>query len=135
MVSPILLLMDRRSESRFQTDEPVQVTVLGQTQPVVAGRLANLSGKGMRLLLESPVPVGAPIRVDMDGTMLLGEVCYCYPEGAKWAIGLQLEHALTHSDDLARLMRQLVGDSAPGCAGTSKTETPARNAVRLPTPE
>ena len=135
MVPPILLLMDRRIESRFHVDESVQVTVLDQTQPVVAGRLVNLSGKGMRLSLDSEVPVGAPVRVDMDGTMLLGEVCYCYPEGATWALGLRLEHALTHSDDLARLMRQLVGDSTRGCGDLSNTGAPAHDPVRLRTPK
>jgi len=105
--------MDQRSEPRFSVDEPVRVTVLKGEHAVISGRVANLSGRGMRLLIDAEVPVGALIRVDVDGSMLLGEVCYCCHEAEKWALGLQMEHALTVSDDLARLMRQLIQESAP----------------------
>ena len=113
----------------------MQVTVLGEAQLVTAGRLADLSGRGMCVKLDSQIPAGTLIRVEIDGTMLLGEVCYCNQDGVKWVIGLQVEHALTHSDDLARLMRQLVNDSTPGCVGPSVAEAPARDRVRLRTQE
>jgi hypothetical protein len=104
--------MDLRCEPRFRADEPVKVTLLGEPETVISGRIVNLSGKGMRLMLESPAPLGAAIRVEIDGTILLGEVCYCYPEGATYAAGLQLEQALTLSEELGRLMLRLLEESS-----------------------
>ena len=104
--------MDQRSEPRFSVDGPVKVTVLTEPETTLTGRIENLSGKGMRLVLDAAIPVGAPIRVDLDGTLLLGEACYCRQEGDRCAAGVQLEHTLTLSEDLARLMRQLLAESS-----------------------
>ena len=67
----------------------------------------------MRLLLEGPVHPGAAVRIDVDGTVLLGEVCYCVPENGMHAVGVHLKHAITLSDELARLMQGLLGESSP----------------------
>jgi PilZ domain len=104
--------MDLRSEPRFPTDEPVRVTVLGGTKIEADGRIVNISGRGMRLLINTQVPAGAAIRVDVDGSLLLGEVAYCYADGEQYAVGLQLEQALTISEELSRLMRRLIEESA-----------------------
>jgi hypothetical protein len=65
----------------------------------------------MRLLLDRAVPVGTPIGVQSDAKLVLGEVCYCngLPEGNKFAVGLELEHALANTADLARLAHRLLG--------------------------
>ena len=104
--------MDLRSEPRFPTDEPVRVTVLGGTKFEANGRIVNVSGRGMRLRINARVPVGAAIRVDVDGSLLLGEVAYCQADGEFFAVGLQLEQALTISEELSRLMRRLMEESA-----------------------
>ena len=67
----------------------------------------------MRLLLEGAVHPGAAIRIDVDGTVLLGEVCCCMPEKGAHTVGVHLRHAITLSDELARLMQGLLGESSP----------------------
>ncbi len=104
-------MMERRSEPRYPADEPAKVTILGSEPCVISGRVVNLSGKGMRLMLEREAPVGAPVRVDVDGTILLGEVCYCARQGNSFCAGLELEHALTMSEELASLMRGLMEET------------------------
>ena len=79
----------------------------------------------MRLVLEHEVPVGVPVRVDVDGTVLLGEVCYCGGEGNSFCAGIELEHALTMSEELAALMRGLTGETRqrqPQCAEENPPE-------------
>jgi len=104
--------MERRSVPRYPANEPARVTVLGDTNRALAGRMVNLSGRGMRLLLDQDVPVGVPVRVDVDGTILLGEVCYCAMEGNSYCVGIDLEHALTMSEELAALMRGLLDEAS-----------------------
>ncbi len=99
--------MDRRSEPRYAASGPAEVTLLGDHPVSLQGRVLNLSGRGMRVWLPQAAPVGAPVRVDLEGAMFLGEVCYCNPDGDGYAVGFQLEHVLSMSDELAALMRAL----------------------------
>jgi hypothetical protein len=65
----------------------------------------------MGLLIDREVPLGAAVKVEWSQTLLLGEVCYCRPEGEGFVVGLQLEHALYTTAELARLARRLVDES------------------------
>jgi hypothetical protein len=65
------------------------------------------SGRAMCVLLSMPIPVGGAVRVDVDGTLLLGEVCHCHSEDQNFAVELELDQALTVSEELSRLMRGL----------------------------
>jgi hypothetical protein len=103
--------MDLRSQLRLEIDEPVHVTVLGECETKLLGRVTNYSDYGMGLLIDREVPLGVVVRVEWSQTLLLGEVCYCRPEGEGFAIGLQLEHALYHTAELGRLARRLVDES------------------------
>ena len=102
-----------RSESRPRVAGPLEVIVLGQRDVPIPGQVATLSGEELRLLLKTAVHPGAAVRIDVDGTVLLGEVCYCMPEEGAHAVGVHLQHAITLSDELARLMQRLLGDSSP----------------------
>jgi hypothetical protein len=95
--------MDSRSQPRLETNEPVHVTVLGACDTRFLGRITNRSGRGIGLLAEQPAPLGSAVKVEWGHTLLLGEVCHCRPVGDGYAIGLELEHALYHTEDLSRL--------------------------------
>ena len=99
--------MNSRREPRFEVNQPVEVTILGNPDTRMAGRVADISGSGMRLLIDRPVALGSAVRVDLANSLLLGEVCYCRQEVALYAIGVRLEHLLTNIGDLARLMQAL----------------------------
>ncbi len=73
------------------------------------GQMANLSGRGMRIIIDRPLPVNAAVKVDLESAMLLGEVCYCVPDGGVYAIGLELEQVLHDAPDLLSLWRALKG--------------------------
>jgi hypothetical protein len=102
--------MDLRSQLRLEADEPVHVTVLGECETKLLGRITNYSAHGMGLVIYSPVSIGAAVKVEWSNTLLLGEVCYCQPAGEGYAIGLQLEHALYNTAELARLAKRLLDE-------------------------
>jgi hypothetical protein len=100
--------MDSRSQPRLETDEPVHVTVLGECDTKFLGRITNSSTRGIGLVVDRRVLLGSAVKVEWGHTLLLGEVRYCRPEGDGFAIGLDLEHALYHTEELARLARRLL---------------------------
>jgi hypothetical protein len=104
--------MDLRSQLRLEADEPVHVTVLGESETKLLGRVTNYSAHGIGLVIEARVSIGAAVKVEWSDTLLLGEVCYCQPTQGGFAIGLELEHALYNTSELARLAKRLL-DEAP----------------------
>jgi hypothetical protein len=102
--------MEQRSEPRLDENRPVRVTVLREPQRELAGRIENISGRGMRVVVDAPIAGRAPVKLEWDGTLLLGEVCYCERAPGGYGVGLQLEHALFDTHELARLAKRLAGE-------------------------
>ncbi len=91
----------RRREPRFEIDQPVTITDLEQPDILMHGHLANFSAKGIRLTLQLFLKPGTMVKVEWGGTILLGEIMYCTPQGAEFAAGLELEDALYETETLA----------------------------------
>lgn len=53
------------------------------------------------------------MKIAWEDFILLGEVCYCRPEGHLYAAGIELEHCLTLTEELLRLASQIRGESQP----------------------
>lgn len=105
--------MERRAGPRYEAGQSARVTLLDSGSDVFTVRIANVSGAGMRLLLERPLAPGALAKVEWDDVLLLGEVRYCEPTSTGYAAGLELEHALLHTGELARLSRRLLCENEP----------------------
>ncbi len=90
----------RRREPRFETDQLVSITNLEQAGLPVLGRLINFSASGTRMRIASEIRPGTMVKVDLGGTILLGEIIYCHPQGQEFAVGLELEDALYETDAL-----------------------------------
>ena len=94
--------MDKRREPRFQTDQPVVVTVLTEPQTRVDARVTNASGRGLGLVTAAPVPPGAAIRIEIDDNIVLGEAIYCRCEREGHFIGVELDQVLVGLTELGR---------------------------------
>lgn len=122
--------MERRKEPRFESDRPVEATVLQEPAWCVKGRIVNHSARGLQLLLEHPVPLDAAVRIDIDDALILGEVAYCRQERSGYRTGLRLEHAIYDLPEVHRLMRAILNseDTSFREGPRSEPET-ARQAV------
>jgi hypothetical protein len=105
--------MEKRAGVRFPAGQSVRVTLLSHPPDQFSARVVNLSGKGMRLLLDRPISPGAPLKIEWVETLLLGEVCYCEAVEGGYAAGLELQHALLQTSELARLSRRLLCQEEP----------------------
>jgi hypothetical protein len=52
------------------------------------------------MILTQDVLPGTMVKVELGGTILLGEIVYCTPEGHEFIVGLELEDALYEKEIL-----------------------------------
>jgi hypothetical protein len=115
---------DRRTQPRLNLDQPVVVTMLGDNPFCLPGRVVNVSGRGMRIAIPSPLPDGAAVRVDWENSLVLGEVRYCAKEGSWYMLGIEMEHGLPDLASLARLAERIseqVSSPAPAMGPLRKS--------------
>ncbi len=79
-------------------------------------RLIDCSGRGICLATSEAIAPGAALRVDVGPTLLLAEVTYCRAEGEEFRIGVEVEHSLANTGDVARLMRGVLGEEKDAAA-------------------
>jgi hypothetical protein len=111
-------MKDRRAELRFPVHQPVQLTLLDDSNHQFEATITEVSGRGMRIVAHRALPLSAPVRLDLDDSLVLGEVCYCSPDGDKFVIGLQLQHSLLRLAELADLRSQWVDEATPTASRT-----------------
>lgn len=68
--------------------------------------VVNVSGRGLRLRAKQAHAPGTLVRIDLNQTLMLAEVCYSEPEGANFSLGLRLEHSLLQTEGLTRLRQR-----------------------------
>jgi hypothetical protein len=104
---------ETRREQRLPANTPVTITVLGILgEPNAVGTVLDMSGSGLRLKLPIPIPCGAPVKLESDDMLMLGEVVRCEPQGQSYSVGLSLSHSLAALSELERLNRALLGHDA-----------------------
>ena len=94
--------MDQRREPRFQIDQSVIVTVLGELPLKMHGRVRDASGRGLGLVVPRPVEPGAAIRIELDDSLVLGEAIYCRTDHGSHFIGVELDQVLVGLTELSR---------------------------------
>lgn len=120
--------MERRREPRIDLSQPVQVTLLGNPEVELPAIIINISGRGLKLMVDRLVPIGSAAKVEVDDALLLGEVCYSAAEEDGYAVGLEIAHSLVGLGDLQRLNRRLMGDL--GAGGTPSIKNQDTTATR-----
>jgi hypothetical protein len=98
--------MSQRREPRFRIEQSLWITLFGEPEIHLPARVKNVSPRGIGLELQGPVAVGSALKLELDDTLLLGEVIYCRDDGASFYVGVELEHMLCGLEDLAKTLRE-----------------------------
>ena len=109
-------------EIRYKPDQPVRVTVL-ESKQLLRAQIVEMKNRAATLRVEEPVAQQAPIRLDFDDSVILGEVVHCVPEGASFLVSLEVVEAIASLSDLARLVSAVMENGsavAPERAATSR---------------
>jgi hypothetical protein len=78
------------------------ITVLGEHETQQNARIRNASKRGLAIEAESMVPAGTALKIEMDDSILLGEVVHCKAEGASYLLGVELDQVLCGLTALGR---------------------------------
>lgn len=88
----------------------MDLSLLGNDAPIIDAHATQFSGRGLRLIVKQPMPVGAAVKIQGADWLMLGEVCYCHQERLNFVVGLQLKHSLTGLQDLEKLNRKFMSE-------------------------
>jgi hypothetical protein len=95
-----MFFMKERREPRFEVNQSIWITLFGDPDIQLPARVKNVSGRGLGLELEGPVATGAALKLELDDTLLLGEVIYCRKDASCYYIGVEIEQSLQGLADL-----------------------------------
>ena len=115
--------MEQRCESRFAANQNVAVTILGDPAIHHTGVVKNASARGLGLEMDSPVDIGAALKIDLPDTVLLGEAMYCRSQNGCYFVGIELEQALVGLHELSLAFRAFAEEASglepahAGCHG------------------
>ncbi|HWD00137.1 MAG TPA: PilZ domain-containing protein [Candidatus Sulfopaludibacter sp.] len=98
--------MDKRCEPRFATDQSVTITTLGNQRFQQSGLVRNFSETGLGLLVQTEIPAGMAVRIELEDSILLGEVMYSRPLEKGFFAGVHLEQILSGLRELQRIKRR-----------------------------
>ena len=83
--------IERRRERRFKPNQIATVRVLAlRPGPILQASILDISGSGLRLRIDLPLPCGAPIEIEWDHLLAHGKVCRCEPEQDSYELGVQV---------------------------------------------
>ncbi len=102
--------MEHRREPRFETDQIVAVTVLGEREVRRSARVKNASGRGLALELPCAVAPGTALQIHFDDAVVLGEAVYCRAGQDLCLVGVELDQVLCGLTELGKKLQEF----APG---------------------
>ena len=82
---------ERRSEARYQTQDPAEIEVLpGPSEPLF-GTVLDVSRSGMRVALQNRISRGEQVKVKLHRNVIFGEVRYCRAVPNGFQAGLKIQ--------------------------------------------
>ncbi|HUA84268.1 MAG TPA: PilZ domain-containing protein [Bryobacteraceae bacterium] len=86
--------MECRKFPRFEVDAPLQISVVGDFV-THAGRIADVSKRGLRFTSDVSFPVGEVLRFDLADHLLVGAVRYSVRDQNGFTAGIELLNAIS----------------------------------------
>jgi hypothetical protein len=100
-------------QPHFTCYESALLTLLAQDRRTLPAHLIQLSGRNLRVVLDEPAALSAPVSIETGDWLAIGEVCSCRAEYTHYAIGLQLEQMLIGLRDLLHVQREWLSQTVP----------------------
>ena len=85
------LIVERRSEARYQTQDPAEIEILPGSGDPFYGIVLDVSRSGLRVALQRRIHRGEQVKVTLHRNVIFGEVRYCraVPEGFQAGLKIQ----------------------------------------------
>jgi hypothetical protein len=112
--------MNQRRQPRLAVNQSVAITLFGEPDFSLSGRIRNLSGKGIGLEFEEFVAAGTALRIELEDALLFGEVIFYRKDGDTYYAGVELEQALSGLGELSRILLAFQEGMAPEGSGAEQ---------------
>jgi hypothetical protein len=104
--------MEQRREPRFEADELVNLTILGDCESPVRARVRNVSGRGLGLEVATAIRPGAALKIEVGDAMILAEAVFCRRDDSGYFVGVALEQVLSGLAELGRILEQYADETS-----------------------
>jgi hypothetical protein len=108
--------MEHRRDHRIPNEQAVSLTVLGDAEMHVAAIIKNISGHGLGLVTSEPVPSGAPVKIEFEDSIYLGEAIYCKPMEDGFFLGIKITEVLSGLAALSRIAEEFTAQLEPAAS-------------------
>ncbi len=98
--------MDTRKQVRVPADGITAVTVLGEPDIRLDGRVKDVSRQGMGIEVARKVPPGSAIKIETADDLFLGEVVHCRAVDDGWFLGIRISQVLSGLAALGSMVRE-----------------------------
>ena len=105
--------MERRREPRIACYQRAALTLLSGKRRTILCHVIDLSGQGMRIVLDEPLAVNTPVSIEIGDWMALGDVRYSRREYSHYAVGLELDQVVMGLRELDALRRNRLNEPTP----------------------
>lgn len=87
-----------RRDVRFNSNHTTVQAHLDGREPVTA-LVVEVSKSGLQLVVEEPLPVGVPVRIEMRGLIVEGDIRHCrpQPDNTSYAVGVLMRDVTEQS--------------------------------------
>ena len=106
--------MENRREPRFEADQIVGITVLGESEAQLEARVKNASGRGLALETAGPVLPGTALKIEFKDSVVLGEAVYCRNGKSTYLVGVELDQVLCGLTELGKKLQEFAGGNLSG---------------------
>lgn len=99
------------AKTELEPGQSAELTLLGKKTARLNGWIVSHRGGAIELTVPADVPAGTVLQVICGESMFLGEVRCCRPDGDTFTVGVEVEHALYNTSQLARLAARVLGEA------------------------
>jgi hypothetical protein len=95
---------------RYQPEQPIRLNVLGSSPRPVAAKVVQMSGKRIEVSTGEAIPCGTAIKIEMEDSLLLGEITACAPGQGEFRALVVVREAIPSMSNLARLVSAVMNE-------------------------
>ncbi len=104
--------MERRRHSRIPAQFPARLRKLGEGEREIDVTVEEISRAGARLRAAELVPLSAPVKLEWEDAMYLGECVHTTADAAGgYIVGIHFEQVISGLQDLRNLMVRLTAEA------------------------
>jgi PilZ domain len=89
--------MERRSEARYQTQDPAEIEILSGPSEPLYGTILDVSRSGLRVAIQKRIARGEQVKIKLQRNVIFGEVRYCRAVRDGFQAGLKIQDLIRPS--------------------------------------